>query len=103
MGLQEAVYTAVTMPINVIHKTSVGAASYAWNAATSVSLRHVYPRSLDRSYAELTPRLLDPSFLALGDVFYLFFFIVYLHVRIYVLKLNRKIPVSLIRLNLISD
>ena len=38
MGFQDVMYTAVTMPFNVIHKTSAGAASYAWDAATSVSL-----------------------------------------------------------------
>ncbi|XP_020285629.1 transmembrane protein 256 homolog [Pseudomyrmex gracilis] len=35
MGLQDAVYTAITVPLNVIQKTGVGAASYAWNTVAS--------------------------------------------------------------------
>ncbi|XP_070156831.1 transmembrane protein 256 homolog [Polyergus mexicanus] len=37
MGLQDAVYTVVTTPFNVIYKTSVGTASYAWSAASSAT------------------------------------------------------------------
>lgn len=36
MGLQEAMYTVVTSPFNVLYKTSSGAASYAWNTAAMV-------------------------------------------------------------------
>ncbi|XP_011647815.1 transmembrane protein 256-like isoform X1 [Pogonomyrmex barbatus] len=35
MGLQDVVYTAIITPFNVLHKTSAGAASFAWNAASS--------------------------------------------------------------------
>ncbi|XP_012536356.1 transmembrane protein 256 [Monomorium pharaonis] len=37
MGLQDAVYSTVTTPFNIIYRTSTGAASYAWNAATSAT------------------------------------------------------------------
>ncbi|XP_072746824.1 transmembrane protein 256 homolog [Anoplolepis gracilipes] len=37
MGLQDAVYTAVTAPFNIIYKTSAGTASYALGAASSAT------------------------------------------------------------------
>ncbi|XP_012235134.1 transmembrane protein 256 homolog [Linepithema humile] len=37
MSLQDVAYTVVTAPFNVIHRTTAGAASYTWKAATSAT------------------------------------------------------------------
>ncbi|XP_029174406.1 uncharacterized protein LOC114943025 isoform X2 [Nylanderia fulva] len=50
MGLQDVVYTAVTAPFNVIYKTSVGTASYAWGAASSAT-----------DYLGLHPKVVEPK------------------------------------------